>query len=60
MRKQITVDITPLAMHSFLIYDPIFTIGETKTMSVTLTSMTQMAENIDKHQKVIWSDGSLF
>ena len=60
MRKQITVDINSLAMHSFLIHDPMLTIGETKTALVTLTNMTKMAENSDKHQKVIWSDGSLF
>ena len=44
MRKQITVDITSLAMHSSLIHDPMLTIGETKTTLVTLTNMTKMAE----------------
>ena len=60
MRKQITADINTSAMHSSLIYDPMFIIGETKTTLVTLTNMTEMTENSDKHQKAIWSDGSLF
>ena len=60
MRKQITVHAASLAMHSFLIQDPMLAIGEMKTALVTLTNMTKMAENSDKHQKVIWSDGSLF
>ena len=60
MRKQITADINSLAMHSSLIYDPMLIIGETKTTLVTLTNMTEMAENSNKHQKAIWSDGSLF
>ena len=60
MRKQNTVHVTSLAMHSFFIHGPMLTIGETKTTLVTLTNMTKMAENSDKHQKVIWSDGSLF
>ena len=69
MLKQITVEITSLAMHSSLIHDLLFMflcsmimilVGETKTAFVTLTDMTKMAENSDKHQKVIWSDGSLF
>ena len=58
MLKQITVDITSLAMHSSLIYELMLTIGETRTALVALTNMTKMAEDSDKHQKVIWSDGS--
>ena len=60
MRKQITIDIISLAMHSFLIHDSMLAIGEMKTALVTLVNMTKMAENSDKHQKLIWSDGSLF
>ena len=60
MLKQITVDINSLAMHSSLIHDPMLIIGEPKTALVTLTNMAIMAGKSDKHQKVIWSDGSLF
>ena len=60
MLKQITVNITSLAMHSFLIHDPMLAIGEMKTALVTLKNMTKMAENSDKYQNVIWSDSSLF
>ena len=51
---------TSLAIYSSLIHDPMLTIDEPKTALVTLTNMTKMAVKGDKHQKVIWSDGSLF
>ena len=60
MVKLITVDIISLAMHSSLIHDPMLTIGEPKAALVTPANMTKMAGKSDKHQKVIWSDGSLF
>ena len=60
MLRQIAVDIISLAMHSSLIYDPVLTICEMKATLVTLTNVTKTAENSDKHQKVIWSDDSLF
>ena len=51
MLKPITVDITSLAMHLSLIYEPILTIGETRTALVALTNMTNMAENSENIKK---------